>query len=113
MDFNTYQQITRKDAKYPDIGNNFIFPTLGLVEEAGEVTGKIKKLIRNQNKFTPADLNEEDKSKVIIEMGDELWYLSALASELGVTLNEVAEKNLEKVADRVNRGVTQGAGDNR
>lgn len=109
MDFNTYQKAIRKTAIYPHQGDNLAYPALGLTGEAGEVADKVKKLIRDAGGVLSGDRREE----MIKELGDVLWYLSALATELSVDLDEVAQKNIKKVVDRKARGVTSGEGDNR
>jgi NTP pyrophosphatase (non-canonical NTP hydrolase) len=108
-DFDKYQKECGKTAVYPDIGKNFVYPTLGLMGESGEVCEKIKKVIRDdQGKVSP-----EKKEEIKKELGDILWYLSQLSKELGLKLSEVAEGNLEKLASRKERGKLQGDGDNR
>lgn len=113
MNFNDYEAEALRYAKYPEMGNNFIFPILALTEEAGELAGKAKKLMRDKAVFTPNDLSPADNTELVKEMGDVLWYLAALAKELGLTLAEVAELNLAKIASRHDRGVLGGSGDNR
>ncbi len=113
MQFSEYQKESRTTARYPNIGNNFIYPTLGLVGEAGEFAEKIKKLIRDRNVDTPASVNEEDKAEVLKELGDVLWYLAQLATEFGVDLEAVATGNLEKLRSRMERDQLHGNGDNR
>lgn len=108
MDFNTYQQQAATTAVYPESAK-YIYPTLGLCGEAGEVAEKIKKVIRdNGGVFT-----EEKKKEIIKEVGDVLWYIAALLSDLGVTMDETAVGNLEKLFSRKERGVLNGNGDNR
>lgn len=82
---------------------------LGLCEESGEVAGKIKKSIRDAD----GKIDAERVEAIILEMGDVLWYLSIMAHALGVPFSYVAEKNIEKISDRWNRGVVHGEGDNR
>lgn len=113
MDFDTYQNETRKKAVYPEVGNNFVFPTLGLVGEAGEVAEKVKKLIRDKYTGTPETVTSDDRAAIQKELGDVLWYLSQLASEFSLSLGDVAQANLEKIASRHDRGVVHGDGDNR
>lgn len=88
---------------------DFMYRTLGLANEAGEVAGKVKKILRDKG----GQLSEADKADIIKEMGDVLWYLQALADYLGVSLEVVAEQNLDKVLGRKARGTIQGSGDNR
>lgn len=81
---------------------------LGLGNEAGEVQGKVKKLLRGDYNLT------KDMQKAIQqELGDVLWYLSTLAHEFGISLDDIAQDNLNKLADRKERGVIQGNGDTR
>ncbi|GAB4418058.1 MAG: nucleoside triphosphate pyrophosphohydrolase family protein [Anaerolineales bacterium] len=109
MNFNDYQKKSRKTAKYPAIGHAIIYPALGLVNEAGEVAGKIKKIFRDKD----GQISEETKSMLKAELGDVLWYLAQLATELGLSLDEVAEYNLEKLYSRLERGTIRGDGDAR
>lgn len=113
MDLNKYQMEARKTAIYPDIGNNFIYPTLALADEAGEVAGKIKKLIRDKGKWTPSELSDNEREELIKEVGDVLWYVATISSELHTTLEDVALKNLDKLQSRKERGTISGSGDNR
>jgi NTP pyrophosphatase (non-canonical NTP hydrolase) len=109
MNFNDYQTKSRMTAKYPVIGHAVIYPTLGLVNEAGEVAGKIKKVFRDKD----GEINAETKSALKAELGDVLWYLAQVATELDLTLDEIAEYNIAKLMDRLDRGKIQGDGDNR
>ena len=109
MDLNDYQRESRKTALYPDVGRNAIYPTLGLVGEAGEVADKVKKILRDRNGL----FDHESKEAIKFELGDVLWYISQLSSELGYSLEEVANANLHKLKNRKSRGKIQGSGDNR
>jgi len=109
MNFNEYQKKSKKTAIYPNTGHNYIFPALGLSNESGEVAGKIKKIIRDKNSI----MSEEDKLEISKELGDVLWYIAQMASEINIPLNDIAKDNLEKLKDRMKRGVIQGSGDNR
>jgi len=113
MQFSEYQKESRTTAAYPDMGNNFVYPILGLVGEAGEVADKIKKLQRDQSMFTPAETTDEIKQEITKELGDVLWYLSQMATEFQVDLEDIAQMNLDKLRDRKERGVIGGSGDNR
>jgi NTP pyrophosphatase (non-canonical NTP hydrolase) len=109
VDFQAYQQQSRSTARYPDAGSNPIYPTLGLCGEAGEVADKVKKVIRDRDgRFTP-DVVEALK----LELGDVLWYVAQLATELGLDLDAVAVANLDKLASRAARNVIAGDGDHR
>lgn len=109
MTFKEYQDQSRKTAIYPDKGKNFIYPTLGLVGETGEVAEKIKKILRNKNGI----INDDDKIEINKELGDVLWYIAQLAAELNLSLDKIAEDNIKKLFSRQNRGVLNGSGDNR
>ena len=109
MDLNDYQRESRKTALYPEVGSNAIYPTLGLVGEAGEVADKVKKILRDRNGV----FDKKSKEAIKLELGDVLWYLSQLSSELGYELEEVAHANLQKLISRKCRGKIHGEGDNR
>lgn len=109
MDFNEYQKIVMEHAIYSNKGNNFIYPVLGLAEEAGEVVGKIKKALRDDNGI----ISEERKQAIKKELGDLTWYISAECSELGLTLEEVIQENIKKMFNRRQRGTLHGSGDDR
>jgi len=109
LDFNLYQKQTRKTAIYPNLGNNFVYPTLGLTGEAGEVAEKIKKVLRDKNGFIDKNTRRELKK----ELGDVLWYLANLATEINLSLEEIATTNLKKLGSRKKRGKIHGSGDNR
>lgn len=113
MNLNEYQAQVGKTALYPRVGNNFIYPALGLAGETGEVVEKIKKLIRNDGIETPDRVPPEKRDEIVKEMGDVLWYLAQLSTELGVSFGTVAERNIEKLASRMERGVIESEGDNR
>lgn len=109
MNFNEYQEKARKTAIYPNINNNYIYPTLGLVGEAGEVAEKIKKVIRDND----GQITEEKKIEIKKELGDVLWYIANLSKELGIDLDDVAQANLDKLYSRLDRDMLHGDGDNR
>ena len=109
MNFNDYQKKSRKTAGYPAIGHPVIYPALGLTNEAGEVAGKLKKVFRDKN----GQINAETKAALKAELGDVLWYLAQVATELDLTLDEIAEYNIEKLYSRLERGTIKGDGDNR
>jgi NTP pyrophosphatase (non-canonical NTP hydrolase) len=109
MNFNDYQQRSRVTAQYPAIGHPVIYPTLGLVNEAGEVAGKIKKVFRDKS----GEINPETREALKAELGDVLWYIAQVCTELDLPMDEVAEANLTKLLDRQARGKIKGDGDNR
>ena len=109
MNFTEYQELAKSTAIYPKKYET-IYPALGLCGEAGEVAEKIKKSIRDGLHNWPDEQFKEDLTK---ELGDVLWYISALASDLDISLNEIAESNLQKLASRKKRNKIGGSGDNR
>ena len=109
MDFNEYQKKAQETATYPDVGKNFVYPTLGLAGESGEVAEKIKKVIRNDGGI----MSDEKRGEIKKELGDVLWYVAQLSTELGLALGDVAQGNLDKLASRKERGVLHSEGDNR
>jgi NTP pyrophosphatase (non-canonical NTP hydrolase) len=109
MNFADYQSKSRKTARYPAIGHGVIYPTLGLTNEAGEVAGKIKKIFRDKGGIIGA----EERAALKGELGDVLWYLAQVCTELEISLDEVAEANIEKLYSRLERGRIGGDGDDR
>ena len=138
MDFSEYQKISAKTAIYPslvkmicgelikqgqgdladeifpylvdtDLNYNIYYAALGLGGEAGEVSNKVKKLMRDNGGVLTAKFKDYLKG----ELGDVLWYVAACAREAGLDLNEIAEANVNKLVDRQERGVLQGEGDYR
>lgn len=109
MDFNEYQARASKTAVYPSTAS-ILYPAMGLAGEAGEVCNKIKKVVRG-DKIDTTD--HEWRTKVGDEMGDVLWYLAALASDLDLNLSKIAGRNLDKLDDRMKRNKIAGDGDNR
>lgn len=109
MDFREYQERSRTTALYPKVGGDFVYPTLGLVGEAGEVAEKVKKIFRDAD----GKVTDEKRTEIEKELGDVLWYLSQVATEFNLSLDQIAEKNLAKLLDRKERGVLHGSGDNR
>ena len=96
MNFEDYQSAASKTALYPRRISNVEYPTLGLAGEAGEVANIVKKIQRDH----AGVLTDETKAKLKDELGDVLWYISACADELGLTLAEIAEFNIQKLAKR-------------
>jgi len=109
MNFGEYQKLSRETVIYPDPGNNFVYPTLGLAGEAGEVSDKVSKIIRDKG----GKIDEESRKEVAHELGDLLWYMSQLATELSLSLDEVASCNIEKLKSRLERKQLHGNGDHR
>lgn len=109
MDFNTYQEKARETAIYPNMGEEFTYPALGLVGEAGEIANKLKKVIRDNGGV----LTDPVRQAVRDEIGDCLWYIAQLATEMGANLEDIAQSNINKLNSRKQRGTLTGSGDNR
>ncbi len=108
-DFNTYQTESRKTWSLIKTDHAIVYPTLGLVNEAGEVAGKVKKIFRDKGGV----IGDAEREALKQELGDVLWYLTQICTDLDLTLAEVAEANLVKLFDRLERGAIQGDGDRR
>ena len=117
-----YQQLATQNANWPGrgtaLGLSYIAGKLN--GEAGEMAGQVFKAWRDDELVTQWDsctfdagkpLTPERRAKVVKELGDVLWYVAAMASELGMTLSDVAVGNLENLAGRTERGTLQGDGD--
>ena len=88
---------------------DYVYPVMGLTEEAGEVAGKFAKAIRDCN----GEIDSERKEAIIKELGDVTWFVAELCTLLGVSLEEVMQKNIDKLTSRKERNVLHGEGDNR
>ena len=107
-DLDMYQQVAKQTAIYPR-EQAIIYPTLGLTGEAGEVANKVKKIIRDDGFKN----NEIMVQEISAEIGDCLWYISVLADDIGCKLSDIANANLEKLANRKEKGTIHGSGDKR
>ena len=109
MECDDYQRAALRTARDKDAPDEFMHLVLGLVGEAGEIAEKVKKLVRDKN----SDLAQLDRDDMAAELGDVLWYAAVLANFLDLSLNDVAQRNVDKLADRQRRAVLGGSGDNR
>ena len=109
MDCDDYQRAALRTARETDAPDEFMHLVLGLVGEAGEIAEKVKKLVRDHN----SDLAQLDRDDMAAELGDVLWYTAVLANFLGLSLDDIAQWNVDKLADRQRRAVLGGTGDNR
>lgn len=111
MELDDYQHEAGVYAVYAD----FLYPFLGLTEEAGEVAGKVAKRLRVMGSqwLEPVIGFDKFRTETTKELGDVLWQLQECCSVLGLTLEEVAQQNLDKLGGRWERGVIHGEGDNR
>lgn len=110
MNFNDYQKKALTTATVTeDFVTSVHYHVLGLVSESGEVADKIKKVVRNEDgDFSKLDMQDFKK-----ELGDVMWYLAMLCTVFGLDMGDVAQTNLDKLADRMNRNVIKSTGDNR
>ncbi len=108
--FEDYQREAMKTAIYPGKGKgNWVYPALGLAGETGEISEKLKKAIRDdEGKISP-----ERQEALKKELGDVLWYVAALATELTISMQDIAEHNLKKLAKRQLENKLHGDGDDR
>ena len=111
LTFDEYQTKSVETAVYPGQGEliGLMYVGLGLAGEAGEVANKVKKIARDDD----GTINSKSRDAIIEELGDVAWYMAMLCWEIGVPLEDVFASNLVKLADRRNRGVISGSGDNR
>lgn len=109
MECDDYQHAAMRTARDKDAPDEFMHLVLGLVGEAGEIAEKVKKLVRDNN----SDLAKLDRDDIAKELGDVLWYAAVLANFLDLSLNDVAQRNVDKLADRQRRHVLGGSGDHR
>lgn len=107
--FSAYQRESRKTWSVIPMDHSIVYPTLGLVNEAGEVAGKIKKIFRDKG----GTISDTDREALKYELGDVLWYLTQICTELNLSLEEVAAANIEKLFSRLERGQIRGEGDER
>jgi NTP pyrophosphatase (non-canonical NTP hydrolase) len=104
LSFSDYNAFVKSMKVFPE-KYAIVYPALGMIGEAGEVSEKVKKWLRGDR--------ELDKPELVKELGDVLWYITALADDLGYTLEDVVNMNVEKLSSRRDRGVVKGSGDNR
>jgi len=110
MHFNQYQKKTAETAVYRENGwLRIVYPTMGLPGEAGEVANKVKKIYRDKD----GHFSQEDREAVAKEIGGVLWYCAALATDLGLNLDDIAKTNLKQLRSRKERGTIAGDGDDR
>ncbi len=107
-EINEYQKWTETTAAYPK-DKEFEYLTLGLASEAGEVAGKVKKIIRDKNSV----LSDEDKGELGKELGDVCWYLARLTTYFDLDLSDIFEANQYKLEKRKAENKIKGSGDNR
>lgn len=110
MTFKEYEDFAKTTAIYPE-DKKVIYPAFGLSGEVGEIMEKLKKIMRGGGELS--SISDENKEELKKELGDVLWYISALSGDLGISLSDIANKNIEKLKSRKERDVIHGEGDNR
>ena len=108
MDIGEYQKQAQAFMIYPK-NEKINYPIHGLNSEAGEVADKYKKIIRDKK----GQMTDEDRTEMLKEIGDVLWYLAALCTDINMPLHQAALMNLQKLNSRLSRDVISGSGDNR
>lgn len=108
MNFDEYQIESNKTAQYPK-ESALYYCGLGLTGEAGEVAEKLKKVLRNDGGV----ISDKKKEEIQKELGDVLWYIAQLCTVMNVSMQDVAQGNLTKLFDRMERDVLKSEGDNR
>lgn len=110
MELNEYQRLAHKTSHNTTVGGDaLVYPVLGLVGEAGELANKVKKLHRDKGGV----LDDSDNVALCGEMGDCIWYIAEICTQLGYDLDLVCRANIDKLRSRQQRGVIGGNGDNR
>ena len=110
IDFRTYQAGAFETAVYPNRGKgNWTYAGLGLAGETGEISEKLTKAIRDDGGV----ITDVRRAALKKELGDVLWYVAALCTELKLDMQEVAEENLAKLAKRKAESQLHGDGDDR
>jgi NTP pyrophosphatase (non-canonical NTP hydrolase) len=105
LTFKEYQTRSQAVRLESARANSIVYPMFGLIGEVGEISEKLKKILR--------DGKELDLENMKKELGDVLWYLTALAEDFALTLEDIAYTNVNKLESRAQRGVISGSGDNR
>jgi NTP pyrophosphatase (non-canonical NTP hydrolase) len=108
VELSEYQRLSRSTARYPR-HEALTYPALGLAGEAGEFADHAKKVIRDDG----GEVTPQRREAMAKELGDVLWYVAQLASELDLELEQIAQENLDKLRSRMERGVLSGSGDDR
>jgi len=97
------------DPKHADTLMEQTIWAMGIAGEAGEVIEKWKKIVA----YREGKITQEDKAELAKELGDVIWYIAVLANSLGLSLDDIMQRNPDKLASRQERGAIKGHGDNR
>jgi NTP pyrophosphatase (non-canonical NTP hydrolase) len=112
---DAYQEQCDEFCFYP---GTLIYPALGLASESGECASRVKKLLRDDNMpldedFNALELDSDARRGLALELGDCLFYIAVMASDLGYSLSGIADMNIAKLEDRKDRQTLSGSGDYR
>ena len=112
-----YSTYALETVAYPNAGSDIMYAALGLAGEGGEVANKVKKLIRDYKAYSVDELSPENREKFVAgimdELGDVMWYVNAMAYECGISLEQIATRNIAKLSLRYKTGKIGGEGDDR
>ena len=109
MTLSDYQLAALRTANPKDNKNELFHLLLGLCGEAGEIAEKAKKIVRDEG----SDFSKWDRDDIVKELGDVMWHVAVIADYFDIPLDEVGEKNIAKLADRLRRNMIGGSGDDR
>ena len=113
MNLGEYQQAAHRTSLNTKYGEGdvapLIYPTLKLAGEAGEFAEKVGKILRDKG----GRITDDDRTALADELGDVMWYVAEVATVLGLDLDDVGARNIDKLRSRAERGVIQGSGDRR
>ncbi len=109
MNMNEYQAAALTTARPKTAKDELYHLLLGLCGEAGEIAEKAKKIIRDQD----SDFSKLDTEDLKKELGDVLWHIAVISDYFDISLEDVGQTNIKKLADRMKRNVISGSGDNR
>ena len=97
MKLSEYQKKSQKTARYPYVGSNFIYPALGLAGESGEILNQVKKIVTDGESLVAQNCRE----KIAEELGELLWHVAQLATELDLDLSDIAKNNIKKTREQL------------
>lgn len=110
MTFDEYQKqaLTTAHNTHEPLMEKTIW-AMGVAGEAGEVLEKWKKIVAYDN----GEITQERKDELAKELADVVWYVAVMAHSLGLSFDDIMQRNVEKLKSRKARGVITGRGDNR
>lgn len=111
MTFDEYQKqaLTTAFSSYDDPLLQKTIWAMGIAGEAGEVVEKWKKIVA----YDGGKVSDERLAELAKELADVVWYVAVMADSLGLSFDDIMQRNVEKLKSRKDRGVLAGRGDNR